>query len=58
MSLFEEKNIAPMLIGADGGAFDDMDYLFEIKWDGERCIAYCHAEGSAISGVQIVWCDR
>lgn len=40
MSLFEEKNIAPMLIGADGGAFDDMDYLFEIKWDGERCIAY------------------
>ena len=40
MSLFEEKNIAPMLIGADGDAFDDVNYLFEIKWDGERCIAY------------------
>lgn len=40
MSMFEEKNIAPMLIGADGDAFDDVNYLFEIKWDGERCIAY------------------
>ena len=23
MSMFEEKNIAPMLIGADGDAFDE-----------------------------------
>lgn len=29
-----------MLIGADSPAFDDPGYIFETKWDGERCIAY------------------
>lgn len=29
-----------MLIGADGEAFDSPDYLYELKLDGERCIAY------------------
>lgn len=38
--LFEEKNIKPMLIGMEGDAFDSRDYLFELKLDGERCIAY------------------
>lgn len=37
---FERKQISPMLIGADGDAFDSPDYLYELKWDGERCIAY------------------
>lgn len=40
MTLFEQKHIDPMLIGATSDAFDDENYLFEYKWDGERCIAY------------------
>lgn len=38
--LFLEKGIKPMLIGAEGDAFDSDDYLYELKLDGERCIAY------------------
>ena len=38
--LFEEKNIRPMLIGEEGEAFDSKDYIYELKLDGERCIAY------------------
>ncbi len=38
--LFNEKHIDPMLIGAEGEPFDDVRYLYEWKWDGERCIAY------------------
>lgn len=38
--LFENKNIKPMLIGAEGEAFNSLDYIFELKIDGERCIAY------------------
>ena len=38
--LFETKNIKPMLIGQEGEAFDSKDYIYELKLDGERCIAY------------------
>jgi len=38
--LFELKNIKPMLIGEEGAAFDSPDYIYELKLDGERCIAY------------------
>jgi bifunctional non-homologous end joining protein LigD len=38
--LFEEKMIKPMLIGETSEAFDSMDFIFELKLDGERCIAY------------------
>lgn len=38
--IFENKGIKPMLIGIEGEAFDSPDYLFELKLDGERCIAY------------------
>lgn len=37
---FTERTIHPMLIGANGEAFDSPDYIYEFKWDGERCIAY------------------
>lgn len=40
MDLFEQKNIHPMLIGADGEPFDSPDYIYELNLDGERCIAY------------------
>lgn len=40
MNLFENKNIHPMLIGAVREAFDNPEYIYELKWDGERCVAY------------------
>ncbi len=42
--LFEQKNIKPMLIGTEGEAFDSPDYLYELKVDGERCIAFLDPE--------------
>ena len=39
--LFDQHGYAPMLIGRSEEAFDCEDYLYEIKWDGTRCLAYC-----------------
>lgn len=44
--LFREKNIKPMLIGVEGEAFDSHEYLYELKLDGERCIAYLDGDGT------------
>lgn len=38
--LFSAKNIRPMLVGAEGEPFDDDAFLYELKIDGERCVAY------------------
>ena len=38
--IFEQKAIKPMLIGSSSEAFDSEDYIFELKLDGERCLAY------------------
>lgn len=38
--LFETKHISPMLIAENVPPFEDEKYLYEMKWDGERCIAY------------------
>ena len=38
--IWETKNINPMLIGAEEEPFDSKEYIFELKLDGERCIAY------------------
>jgi bifunctional non-homologous end joining protein LigD len=40
MDLFESKNIKPMLIYEMKEPFDSEDFLYEIKWDGIRVIAY------------------
>ena len=39
-----EKNLAPMLIGAQKEAFDDEAYIFELKMDGIRTLAYIEEE--------------
>jgi len=44
--LFQDKGIKPMLIGVEGDAFDSHDYLYELKLDGERCIAYLDTDGT------------
>lgn len=38
--LFEDKNISPMLLFEEHEPFDDGDYIYELKLDGIRCIAY------------------
>lgn len=40
MITFDNRNIKPMLIGREEEPFDNNDYIYELKWDGERCIAY------------------
>ena len=43
--LFKRKEIRPMLIGVESDAFDDPAFLYELKLDGERCIAYLDPDG-------------
>lgn len=38
--LFAEKRIAPMLIAENVPPFEAPAWIYELKWDGERCIAY------------------
>ncbi len=38
--LFEDKNISPMLLYEAKEPFDDKDYIYELKLDGIRCLAY------------------
>lgn len=38
--VFVAKSAKPMLIGLSGAPFDSPDYVFELKLDGERCLAY------------------
>ena len=38
--LFENKNISPMLLHEVKEPFDDNNYIYELKLDGIRCLAY------------------
>lgn len=38
--IFDQKDLAPMLIGKEGEAFDSPDYIYELKLDGVRGLAY------------------
>lgn len=42
--LWETKSIKPMLIGIEGEPFDSEEYIYELKLDGERCIAYLDSD--------------
>jgi len=46
MDLFDDKAIGPMLIAHEAEPFDDPDYIYELKLDGERCLAYLSADGT------------
>lgn len=43
--LFTEKHISPMLIAENVAPFADEKYVYEMKWDGERCVAYLDPQG-------------
>lgn len=44
MDIYEAKQIKPMLIGESAEPFDSTEYIYELKLDGERCIAYLDPE--------------
>jgi len=44
MDIFESRKISPMLIAEMKDLFDSPDYIFEIKWDGIRCVSYLGTE--------------
>lgn len=46
--IWETKNIKPMLIGTEGEPFDSDEYIYELKLDGERCIAYLDNEKTVL----------
>lgn len=41
---FEERSFTPMLIAKEQPAFDDEDYIYELKLDGVRCLLYLDKE--------------
>ena len=43
--LFTEKHISPMFIAENVAPFVDEKYVYEMKWDGERCVAYLGPQG-------------
>jgi len=42
--IWETKTVKPMLIGTEGQPFDSEEYIYELKLDGERCIAYLDSD--------------
>lgn len=40
MDIFDTKGIRPMLISEQKNAFDSPEWIYEVKLDGIRCIAY------------------
>ena len=40
MDIFEKKNIKPMLISEMTEPFNNPNWIYELKLDGIRCIAY------------------
>ena len=40
MDLFDKREASPMLIAQQMDAFEDTDWLYELKLDGFRCLAY------------------
>lgn len=48
MDLFDERRAQVMLIGREEPAFDSPEYLFELKLDGDRCLAYLDGGGTEL----------
>ena len=48
MDIFDEKNLSPMLIAENKSPFDDENYIYELKLDGIRCLAYLDETGTEL----------
>ncbi len=46
MDIFEKKEIKPMLISEMMDPFDSEEFIYEIKWDGIRCVSYLDENGT------------
>jgi bifunctional non-homologous end joining protein LigD/DNA ligase-1 len=46
--IFESRTAKPMLISSETEPFDSSEYIFELKLDGERCIAYLDKNGTEL----------
>ena len=40
MDIFDQRNVDPMLIHERQDPFNNENWVYELKWDGIRCIAY------------------
>ena len=45
MDIFQDRSASPMLIAHQGDPFDDPGWIYELKLDGFRCLAYVDKEG-------------
>ncbi len=45
MDIFDAKGLKPMLIKDEVAAFDSPDFIYELKMDGIRCLAYVDTGG-------------
>ena len=45
MSLFESRDLKPMLLGEVREPFDSPDFIYELKLDGIRCLAFVSPAG-------------
>ena len=48
MDLFADQSASPMLIAEMQKPFDNTDYIYELKLDGERCLAYLDKDSAAL----------
>lgn len=48
MDMFDSRSAAPMLIGVESSPFDDDDWIYELKLDGERTLAYLDRDGTLL----------
>ena len=48
MDMFDSRCASPMLIGVDSQPFDDKDWIYELKLDGERTLAYLDKHGTLL----------
>ena len=48
MDIFESKSAKPMLIAEMQEPFDSPDYIYELKLDGERCVAYLDKDSTTL----------
>lgn len=51
MDPYAEHGIKPMLIGKEQPIFDDPDFIYKLKLDGVRCIAYIEKDRVEISAL-------
>lgn len=48
MDMFDSRSAVPMLIGVESQPFDDDHWIYELKLDGERTLAYLDKNGTLL----------